>query len=45
MAGIMLGKTEQIAPLRKMGYRFFTTSDRVVFLESARAWRAAFLAP
>ncbi len=45
MAGIMLAKTEQIAPLRKMGYRFFTTSDRVVILESARAWRAAFQAP
>ena len=41
-AGIMLAKTEQIAPLRKLGYRFFTTSDRVVILESARAWRAAF---
>jgi 4-hydroxy-2-oxoheptanedioate aldolase len=44
MAGIMLAKTEQIAPLRKLGYRFFTTSDRVVISESARAWRAAFQA-
>ena len=41
-AGIMLAKAEQIAPLRKLGYRFFTTSDRVLILESARAWRAAF---
>ncbi len=39
--GIMLGKADQIPPLRKMGYRFFTTSDRVVFMESARAWRTA----
>jgi 2-keto-3-deoxy-L-rhamnonate aldolase RhmA len=40
-AGIMLGKTEQISSLRQLGYRFFTTSDRVLMLESARAWRAA----
>src|SRR6266851_116289 len=39
--GIMLGKADQIPALRKMGYRFFTTSDRVVFMESARSWRAA----
>jgi 4-hydroxy-2-oxoheptanedioate aldolase len=39
--GIMLGRAEQIPALRKMGYRFFTTSDRVLFLESARSWRAA----
>jgi 4-hydroxy-2-oxoheptanedioate aldolase len=39
--GIMLGKAEQIPALRRLGYRFFTTSDRVVVLESARAWRAA----
>jgi 2-keto-3-deoxy-L-rhamnonate aldolase RhmA len=39
--GIMLGKTEQIRALREMGYRFFTTSDRTMMLESARAWRAA----
>lgn len=44
VAGIMLGKAEQIPALRRMGYRFFTTSDRVLVLESARAWRAA-LAP
>lgn len=41
VAGIMLGKAEQIRALRKLGYRFFTTSDRVLVLESARAWRAA----
>lgn len=41
-AGIMVGKTEQISPLRNLGYRFFTTSDRVLALESARAWRSAF---
>lgn len=44
VAGIMLGKAEQIPALRKLGYRFFTTSDRTLVLESARAWRAA-LAP
>jgi 2-dehydro-3-deoxyglucarate aldolase/4-hydroxy-2-oxoheptanedioate aldolase len=41
-AGIMVGKTEQLLPLRNLGYRFFTTSDRVLVLESARAWRSAF---
>ena len=41
VAGIMLGKMEQISALRQMGYRFFTTSDRVLMMESARAWRAA----
>ncbi|HEY7862796.1 MAG TPA: aldolase/citrate lyase family protein [Thermoanaerobaculia bacterium] len=40
-AGIMLGKKEQIAGLRELGYTFFTMSDRVLLLESARAWRAA----
>lgn len=39
--GIMVGRTEQISPLRKLGYRFFTTSDRTLLLESARSWRAA----
>lgn len=41
-AGIMISKTEQISQLRNLGYRFFTTSDRVLMLESARAWRSAF---
>jgi len=40
-AGIMLGRADQIPALRELGYRFFTTSDRTLFLESARAWRAA----
>jgi len=41
VAGIMLGKAEQIPALLRMGYRFFTTSDRTLVLEAARAWRAA----
>ena len=40
-AGIMLGRADQIPPLRELGYRFFTTSDRTLVLESARAWRQA----
>jgi 4-hydroxy-2-oxoheptanedioate aldolase len=40
-AGIMLGRADQIPGLREIGYTFFTTSDRALFLESARAWRAA----
>ncbi len=40
-AGIMLARADQIPPLREMGYRFFTMSDRTLILESARAWRAA----
>jgi hypothetical protein len=40
----MLARADQIPPLREMGYRFFTMSDRALILESARAWRAA-LAP
>lgn len=40
-AGIMLGRADQIPGLAKLGYRFFTTSDRTLVLESARAWRAA----
>jgi 2-dehydro-3-deoxyglucarate aldolase/4-hydroxy-2-oxoheptanedioate aldolase len=38
-AGIMLGSAEQIPALRELGYSFFTTSDRTLVLESARAWR------
>ncbi len=41
IAGIMLGRAGQIPELRGLGYRFFTTSDRTLVLESARAWRAA----
>jgi 2-keto-3-deoxy-L-rhamnonate aldolase RhmA len=40
-AGIMLGSVKQIPELRELGYRFFTTSDRTLFLESARSWRGA----
>jgi 4-hydroxy-2-oxoheptanedioate aldolase len=40
-AGIMLGRADQIPPLRELGFTFFTTSDRTLVLESARAWRAA----
>ncbi len=38
-AGIMVGRREQIPELAEMGYRFFTTSDRSLLLESARGWR------
>lgn len=41
VAGIMLGRKEQIAALVETGYRFFTTSDRALLIESARSWRAA----
>jgi 4-hydroxy-2-oxoheptanedioate aldolase len=40
-AGIMLGRADQIPPLRELGFTFFTTSDRTLVLESARAWRKA----
>ena len=40
-AGIMLGRADQIPGLQDVGYSFFTTSDRTLVLESARAWRAA----
>ena len=40
-AGIMLGRADQIPALLETGYRFFTTSDRTLVLESARTWRAA----
>lgn len=42
-AGIMLSKTEQIPALSEIGFRFFTTSDRTLVLESARRWREALL--
>lgn len=44
-AGIMLRSRDQIAPLVKLGYRFFTTSDRALLQESVRAWRAALARP
>ncbi len=40
-AGIMLGRVDQIPALRELGYRFFTTSDRTLVLESARTWRVS----
>jgi 2-keto-3-deoxy-L-rhamnonate aldolase RhmA len=40
-AGIMVGNRDQIPALRQLGYRFFTTSDRALVLESARKWREA----
>jgi len=40
-AGIMLSQREQIPPLARLGFRFFTTSDRALVLESARSWREA----
>jgi 2-dehydro-3-deoxyglucarate aldolase/4-hydroxy-2-oxoheptanedioate aldolase len=40
-AGIMLGRADQIPALRELGYRFFTTSDRTLVLESARNWTQA----
>jgi len=40
-SGIMLARREQVRALAETGYRFFTTSDRSLMLESARAWRGA----
>jgi len=40
-AGIMVARREDIPGLARLGYRFFTTSDRAVILEAARAWRGA----
>ncbi len=40
-AGIMVGRREDIPRLLELGYRFFTTSDRALVLESARNWRNA----
>ena len=40
-AGIMLRTKDQVPALADLGYTVFTTSDRTLFLESARAWRAA----
>ena len=41
VAGIMLGRADQVPGLRELGYRFFTTSDRTLVLEAARTWRQA----
>ena len=40
-AGIMVGRREDIPDLSGLGYRFFTTSDRALVLESGRRWRDA----
>jgi 2-keto-3-deoxy-L-rhamnonate aldolase RhmA len=40
-AGIMLSQREQIPPLAALGFRFFTTSDRTLVLESASGWHGA----
>jgi 4-hydroxy-2-oxoheptanedioate aldolase len=40
-AGIMVGSRAQIPELSEAGFRFFTVSDRTLFLESGRAWRGA----
>ena len=40
-AGIMVANRDQIPALRDLGYRFFTTSDRALVLESAKRWREA----
>lgn len=40
-AGIMLRSPDEIPALAKQGYHVFTTSDRSLFSQSARAWRSA----
>jgi 2-keto-3-deoxy-L-rhamnonate aldolase RhmA len=40
-AGIMLRSADEIPALTAQGYHVFTTSDRSLFTQSARAWRAA----
>ncbi len=40
-AGIMLRSPDEIPALAGQGYQVFTTSDRSLFTQSARAWRAA----
>jgi len=40
-AGIMVGRREDVEELSRLGYRFFTTSDRALVLESGRRWREA----
>lgn len=40
-AGIMVGRREDVPRLAALGYRFFTTSDRALVLESGRRWREA----
>ncbi len=40
-AGIMLRSPDEIPALAQLGYHVFTTSDRSLFSQSARAWRAS----
>jgi 4-hydroxy-2-oxoheptanedioate aldolase len=40
-SGIMLRSRDELPALAKLGYSVFTTSDRSLLSESARAWRAA----
>jgi 4-hydroxy-2-oxoheptanedioate aldolase len=40
-AGIMLRSPDEIPALRELGYTVFTTSDRALVSQSARAWRGA----
>lgn len=40
-AGIMLRSPDEIPALSAQGYHVFTTSDRSLFTQSARAWRTA----
>ena len=40
-AGIMVGRREDVPALSALGYRFFTSSDRALVLESGRRWREA----
>ncbi len=40
-AGIMLRTADQVPGLAALGYTVFTTSDRSLFLQSARDWRGA----
>lgn len=40
-AGIMVARREDVPDLAALGYRFFTTSDRALVLDSGRRWREA----
>ena len=40
-AGIMATRREHVAELAAAGFSFVTVSDRTLFLESGRSWRAA----
>ncbi len=44
-AGIMAARREDIPTLSALGYRFFTTSDRALVLESGRRWVRAVRPP